>query len=261
MLSVITFKYFKPGYRTVYTSGHVNALARMVEQKYPHPHRFICFTNEPDGIASNVEVKPMWDTHMALVNPTHPTNRPNCYPRLRTFAADFGEIVGPRFVSLDLDMVLTSDVSSLWNRPDDFVIYDAKGDDHYNGSMFLHTCGTRTKVWDDFDPVKSPKLTMAHGMRGSDQAWIRYCLSPDAKTWTNADGVFAYLHLIPPYRHRLRHIAVPRNARTRLPPPRDGRKPETAKVVIFAGEYKPWDRWARETSPWIDEHYPQELVR
>ena len=34
-LSVITYKYFKPGYRTVYKSCHVNALAR--EALYPEP--------------------------------------------------------------------------------------------------------------------------------------------------------------------------------------------------------------------------------
>lgn len=258
MLSVITFKYFKPGYRTVYNSGHVNALARMVEQHYKHPHRFICFTNEPDGLASNVEVQPLWSDHMHLVNPTHPTNRPNCYPRLKTFAADFAEKVGPRFVSLDLDMVLTGDMAKLWHRDEDFVIYDARGDDHYNGSMFLMTCGTRSQVWTDFDPVKSPKETMRVGMRGSDQAWIRYCLAPKnlAATWTAQDGVHAYLHLIPPMRQRRGTIGTRGWA-----PPRDGRLPNNAEMVIFAGEFKPWDRQARIQSPWIDQFYPQSLVR
>jgi hypothetical protein len=197
------------------------------------------------------------------VNPTHPTNRPNCYPRLKTFAADFAEKVGPRFVSLDLDMVLIGDMANLWHRPEEFVIYDAKGDDHYNGSMFLMTSGSRTQVWENFDPVNSPRITMAKGMRGSDQAWIRYCLSPNAATWTNAEGVFAYLHLIPPYRHRrLRNVNIHVPSSARKPETaRDGRLPPKAEMVIFAGEFKPWDAQARIMSPWIDQYYPQSLVR
>ncbi len=250
MLSIVTFKYLKPGYRTVYHARHVNSLARMVERRYKHPHRFICITDDPAGLASYVEPYPLWDDHFNLVNPTHPTNRPNCFPRLKTFSKWFREVAGDRFVQLDLDMVLTAeDMGDVWHRPEEFVIYDAKGDDHYNGSMYLMTAGSRSQVWDNFHPVNSPKLTTKLNMRGSDQAWIRYCLAPNAATWTNEHGVYAYLHIIPPMRER----------RTRPPKrwqiPRTGALPTGAKVVIFAGEFKPWDRQARIMSPWIDQFY------
>ena len=49
MLSVITFKYLKPGYRTVYTSEHVNTLRRMVARRYTRPHRCFCVTADPPG--------------------------------------------------------------------------------------------------------------------------------------------------------------------------------------------------------------------
>lgn len=269
MLSVITFKYLKPGYRTVYTSEHVNTLHRMVARCYKRPHRFFCVTDDPKGLAPGIEYVPMWKDHLHMLNPTHPTNRPNCFPRLKLFSREMADIFGPRYVSLDLDMVLVDDVSPLWDRPEPFIIYDAKGDDHYNGSMFLQTAGVHQEVWDDFDPHVSPRLTTAAGMRGSDQAWIRYKLAPNAAVWDYNDGVYAYLNLVPPYRQRRmagRNINLPMNAAVRvhgrtLPglapftPQRDGRLPQNARVVVFAGEFKPWEERTKMLSPWIREHY------
>jgi hypothetical protein len=249
MLSIITFKYAKPTYRTQYEAKHVNSLYRNVLRVYPHPFRFFCVTDDPKGLDSAIEYVPLWKDHFNLVNPSHPTSRPNCYPRLKLFDIKMREIFGDRFVSLDLDMVLIKEADVLWHRPEEFVIYDAKGDDHYNGSMFLMTAGARQQVWDRFDPVLSPKLTTAANMRGSDQAWIRYCLAPDAATWTNEEGAYAYLHIIPPSRERRSRPL----ARWKLP--RNGSLPEGARVVIFAGEFKPWDRAALVMSPWIRDYY------
>lgn len=269
MISVITFKYFRPGYRTVYTSGHVNALAAMTRRYYNHPHRFYCVTDDPTGLADGVEYVPIWPDHFELLNPSHPTSRPNCYPRLKLFAPEMRELFGERFVSLDLDTVMVDDMAPLWHRPEEFLIYDAKGDDHYNGSMFMMTAGARARVWHDFDPIESPKLTTAKNMRGSDQAWIRYCLSPDAATWHYEHGVYAYLNLVPPMNPRRashrRHMThgVRRNTITHgsaVTPQRDGRLPENARVVFFAGRYKPWEAESQEMSPWIKSHYPLALV-
>jgi hypothetical protein len=263
MLSVITFKYLKPGYRTVYTAPHVNTLRSMVARCYPHPHRFFCVTDDPRGIDPRVEIVPMWKDHFELVNPSHATSRPNCYPRLKLFAPEMERIFGKRFVSLDLDMVIVDDVSPLWDRPEPFVIYDARGDDHYNGSMFLQTAGAHPQIWTDFDPIESPKVTTAAGMKGSDQAWIRYKLSPNAATWSYEEGVYAYLNLVPP-RARIRRMGAkpvwsPHMKRNGGLSPttenRDGTLPKNARLVVFAGEYKPWEPRTQAISPWIKKHY------
>jgi hypothetical protein len=271
VISVITFKYRRPDYRTTYTSEHVNALAAMTARYYNHPHRFFCVTDDPEGLADGIEYVPLWPDHFNLVNPSHPTSRPNCYPRLKLFSREMAAIFGPRYVSLDLDMVMVDDVAPLWQRPEGFVIYDARGDDHYNGSMFLQTAGFHQEVWDDFDPVESPKLTTAARMRGSDQAWIRYKLAPNAAVWDYNHGVYAYLNLVPPYRHRRLarlNVVVPRNGQPKpagpiaspVTPLRDGSLPENARVVVFAGEFKPWEPRTQGMSPWIKDHYPLRLL-
>ncbi len=46
VLQVITFKWSQPGYRSKYDATHVNIMQRMVARHYPHPHKFVCITDE-----------------------------------------------------------------------------------------------------------------------------------------------------------------------------------------------------------------------
>lgn len=230
MLSVVTFKWHTPGYRAVFTSQHVNTLQRMVARHYPHPHRIVCITDEPEGLAPGIQVVPQFHQHAAVPNPTG-GGRPSCYRRLRLFAPDIAELVGERFVMLDLDCVIVGDLSPLWNRPEDVVFWrQPNGEWPYNGAMQLLRAGARPQVWTDFDPVRSPQATHAAGYRGSDQAWISLKLGWGEAVWTEADGVH-YYH------------ALPLANRNVLPP--------GARIVLTASGKPPW----RLRHPWVRTHY------
>ena len=69
-LTIVTFKWKTPGYRAVFESKHVNILRRMVLRHYPDPVRFVCFTDEPAGLAEGIEAHPLWDDHRRVPNPT-----------------------------------------------------------------------------------------------------------------------------------------------------------------------------------------------
>jgi hypothetical protein len=235
MLSVVTFKWKADGYRSKFTGEHVNVMRNMVRRNYPHPHRFICITDDPTGIDAGIEIVPLWNDHAEVKNPTWP-NGPHCYRRLKVFAPEFEAIAGKRFVCIDLDCVITGDLCVLWNRPEEFVSYASRElHRHYNGSMFMMTAGSRRQVWETFDPATSPQLAKRKGYRGSDQAWINYCLGPGEATWTWDDGVFPY----PAY----------------VLKKRQGRLPENARVVVFWGKPDPWDEAALVRSPWIRDYY------
>lgn len=236
MISVVVFKWAKPGYRSTFLGQHVNTMHSMVARHYPEPHRFICITDDPQGIDPGIEIVPLWTEHAELLNPTWPREGPSCYRRLRAFSKEFEQIAGPRFVCVDLDVVITGDLRPLWNRPEDFVIYasDYVGN-AYNGSMWMMTAGARAQVWEKFHPVESPKATKAARIQGSDQAWIQYALGPNEAKWTSADGVVTY------QRHCLRF--------------NDGRLPPASRVVLFHGRVDPWSTAARVRSPWVTEHY------
>lgn len=234
MLTVVCWKWAPPpGYRSTFGPETVNVLRRMVARWYPHPHVFTCVTDDPTGLDPDVRVVPAWNDYAAVPSPAGAHN-PSCYRRLRAFHPDIGEVFGSRFVSLDLDCVVTGDLTPLWQRPEDFVIWgDTNPRTFYNGSMFLMTAGARPKPWTAFDPERSPKAAHAAGHHGSDQGWISHCLGPHETKWTKADGVYSYRNDIKP---------------------NGGRLPKDAKIVIFHGRIDPWSEQAQRME-WVREHY------
>lgn len=213
-------------------------MQRMVKRHYPHPHRFICVTDDlqnPD-FSSEVELVRLWREFETLENPSY-RGGPNCYVRLRAFSAEFEQIAGARFVSMDLDCVVTADLRPLWDREDDFVAWGAptpRGP-AINGSMWLIRSGARREVYDTFNPRISPRRSNAAGCRGSDQGWIQYVLGRHQPMWTAQHGVYSY------------KFDLLRN--------HGGRLPANARVVVFHGKPDPWDADALNKSPWIAEHY------
>lgn len=145
------------------------------------------------------------------------------------------DIIGPRFTSIDLDTVIVDDVTPLFTRKEDFLIYHLQ---HrrtpYNGTLWTMNAGAREQVFTKFDPRTSPAIAKKAGFNGSDQAWISYILGPNEAGWSAKDGVIAYRSDI-------------RQARATLPP--------TARIVSFHGNEDPWSAYARQKAPWLEEHY------
>ena len=239
MLDVVCWKWKPPArYRSQFAARHVNTLRAMVARHYPDPHRFNCITDDPEGIDPRVRIIPLWSDHSGLISP-HGQANPSCYRRLRAFAPDAADIIGPRFVSLDLDCVIVRDLRPLWNRSESFVIWSGQVKrSPYNGSMFMMDAGARSRVWTEFDPVESPKIGQRLEYVGSDQAWIGACLGRDESTWTAADGVYSW-------RMQLR-----RNR---------GILPDNLRIAFFHGTAgDPWSPTVQKRAPWIREHYRED---
>ena len=236
MITVVCWRWRAPWrYRSTYAPATVHALQRMVARHYPHPHRFVCVTDDPRGL--EVETLPIWRQGLNIT-PPEGMNWPSCYVRLRAFSAEARDWFGDRYVSLDLDTVITGDLTPLFARPEDFVIWnetDWPGLQHYNASIWLHTPGTRTEVWERFNanPVRHSRDAYRAGGRGGDQAWISYLLGPGEAVFTPEQGVLSYR----------RHIV-----------PNGGRLPAHARIVNFHGQVDPWSP-AAQALPWVREHY------
>lgn len=240
MLTVVTWKWPPAvGYRSTFGPETVNTLRAMVRRHYPHPHRFVCVTRETNGLDPDVEVREPWDDFAHVPSP-HGAKNPSCYRRLRLFHPDAAQWFGGRFVSLDLDVVITGDVTSLWHRPEDVVFWgDTNPRTHYNGSMVLMTAGARPHVWQDFDPACSPRLAMASGAWGSDQGWISYRLGGQEAKWSRADGVYSFRN----------DIAA---AGRTLPP--------NCRLVVFHGRHDPWSSYVQANYPWVRAHYRTDVA-
>lgn len=232
-LSIVCWRWKPaPGYRSQFGPATVNTLRAMVDRHYAKPHRFLCVTDDPAGIDADVEIVPLWADFATVPSP-HGGKNPSCYRRLRAFHPAIGEVFGPRFVSMDLDCVVTGDLRPLWDRPEDFVIWgDTNPKTHYNGSMMLLTAGARRQVWERFDPVKSPRDAMRAGCFGSDQGWISYCLGGGETKWNKRDGVYSF-----------------RNDLQRRPD-----LPENCRIVFFHGKTDPWTADPLRY-PWVAANY------
>lgn len=233
MLTFVTFKWSPPpGYRSAFEGKHVDVLRRMVARHYRKPHRFVLVTDDPRGVhEKDVELFELWPDFSTLRNPSGIKN-PSCYRRLKLFARNAGGWLGERFVCLDLDTVITADITPLFEEECDFRIWrSSTSGNPYNGSLWMLRAGARPQVWEDFDPSSSPFETKRAGFYGSDQAWIAHKLGRQERTWGPEDGVYSFRNDL-----------------------KAGGLPVDARIVFFHGAIDPWSSQAQRL-PWVREHW------
>lgn len=242
MLSVVCWKWHTPGFRSTFGAEQVLTLRNMVRRNYPHPHRFICITDDPAGL-EEIETVPLWPDFREVQTPYKNKTHPGCFGRLRIFSEEMKAILGPRVVSVDLDVVITGDLTPLWQREDPFVIWGPGPSSKSNGpkqtwnaSMFLMNTGIAPQVWSQFKGEPSAALAFRKGFHGSDQGWIEYVLHGSHRaTWREKHGVLSFPAM---RRAESPHIL-----------------PEHAKVVFFHGPIDPWTAEAVEMAPWVERYY------
>lgn len=234
-LTFVCWKWKPPvGYRSKFDPATVNVLHSMLKRHYHGPHQLVCMTDEPQGISPSVRIEKLWSDFANVPSP-HGRGNPSCYRRLRMFSKEAASLFGPRFVSIDLDVVITRDVTPLFDNDLDFKMYgDTARGTPYNGSLIQHKAGTRTQLWEKFDPLTSPQIGLKLHYIGSDQAWIGACLGPNEPKFTRQEGVYSY-----------------RNEILRM----GGILPPTARIVIMHGHVDPWTQVMQSKHPWIKEHY------
>lgn len=226
MITVLTWYWQQPGGRAQYSAAHVNVWAGMVRRHLSMPHRIACVTDTPEGIDPSVEIIVPPRDFEAMRIPTWGPDKPQCLRRIAMFASDAGEVFGERFVCMDLDVIVSGSLDQLFDRPDDFVIFNGTAQKRpYNGSMMMLRAGTRTKVYSELTVEKATQAGRL--FVGSDQAWITHCLGPREKTWGPGHG--AYWYRQPEFnRHR-------------------------ARVTFFPGGTKPWQ--ITQGDPWAMANY------
>lgn len=239
MLHVVLWKWNQPNAREHYTSEHVNMMAAMLRRALGRmPYRVVCVTDDSYGV--DTEVYPLWPDCDNLANATR-RDLPSCYRRLKLFDQDtqrqMGIEKGERILSIDLDTLLTGDITGLVSRRDRFLGWALKGDHHpkvFNGSFQMFTAGDLEFIWKEFDPVVSPKEAARANFKGSDQAWLSYRLV----NMHDCDGLVS--PEVVSYPNEIRRLAL-LDARTR--------------IIFFHGRRKPWHQAALDESPWIKRYW------
>lgn len=217
-----------------YHPSHVNTLRKAVARNMSEPFRFICVADRSNGFDKEVEFVRTPDDAVRVGNHRSPEgNRfPSCYRRLWNFS-EGAKIFGERILCVDIDFVPVRDLLPIFDRPEEFVGWrpyrDWGNKIRFGGGIYLLTPGTRTRVWTDFVGAKSIQRARAAGFRGSDQAWISFCLGGKEPYWGKEAGIYS-IRDMKGTEHRL---------------------PSDARLVQFNGPVKPW----QSPLPWVKEHF------
>jgi len=199
LIKIICFKWKPVGetfrYRENYRAEHVNIFANMVDRNINIPYEIICFTDDPKDIDSHITTLPVWDDLKEYQM---------CYRRLKLFSNEMKDIIGSKFVAMDIDCIITGDITDIVNFKEDFKILSPSGrKTPYAGGMFGMVPGSRSFVWDEFKEkdlvwqehknntyryVHQPSYNKGFVV-GSDQAYMSYKMWPNEATWTENDGV------------------------------------------------------------------------
>lgn len=211
-------------------------------------------TDETSGFDSGIEVVKTPSAALALANLSTPErpNFPSCYRRLWMFSEE-ATTLGDVVTLIDVDLVFCRDPSSL-ERTEDFVgwrpLRTWGSENRFGGGIYQLRTGTRKRVWQNFDGPRSIAKARAAGLRGSDQAWLSYCLAKTEVCWPKNSGIYSVRDLT----HCVRSQTLMRNAKP-LGLPKD------ALIVQFNGPDKCWHPNTQQRHPWLKDIYARAEAR
>lgn len=169
-----------------FSAKHVNVLRSMLDRHVHVDHELVCITDDATGLDGAIRTAPI----------TEFTDTPRCRRRMKQFDKDFAAVVGPRFLSIDLDVVIVDDITPLVTRTEPFVGWRVRHAQVLSGSFLLMKTGYLHPLFEMFNshPVEFPKRVQANGTP-SDQAmlnWYLKALRRPVAQWTEADGLVTY---------------------------------------------------------------------
>lgn len=230
--------------RVEYIADHVNRCASMIRRNCTLPHEIVCVTDVPEGIDSSIRIVPMWPDLCEYGK---------CYRRLKVFDPAMRDILGPRIVSIDLDVVITGNIDHLFKRDEPFVIWGDRlvtniaNKTAYCGSLWMLDIGYRPDIFHDFDPQEALNLRETEKLIGSDQAWMSHKIK-GAPTWGRKDGVYSFrLDIMAQFGQPKKGFGM----RAAKVPKRTGELPENARCVFFHGVHDPSLTHLHPQYPWI----------
>ena len=122
---------------TKYSPEYVNLLAAMVRKNLTIPHRFVCFTDNAEGLNSRIEVRPLPEMEIDARLPER------CWRKLSIFQERLDDLVG-QALFMDLDVLIWDNLDSFFEIAGEFYIirdWNLKRQDIGNSSLFRFEIG------------------------------------------------------------------------------------------------------------------------
>ena len=101
-----------------YGAEYANRLYGMVSRHVTPPFRFVCFTDDPEGLRAGIEVQPLPPLDCAM-----PTNTLGMWGKARLWIEGLGDLTGP-VLFIDLDVVILDSLDPFFEHasPEDVVL-------------------------------------------------------------------------------------------------------------------------------------------
>ena len=168
---------------TKFGPEYVNRLHNMVEKNLTIPHRFICFTDNAEGLDENIEVRPLPE----LNDDGLPEK---AWKKLGLFTSQLADLTG-QALFLDLDIVIRDNIDAFFEVDGDFRIikdWDFENDIIGNSSVFRFEVNKYPDIIENFykegkdirKRYKNEQAFLSHKMheKGILQYWDKsWCVS------------------------------------------------------------------------------------
>jgi len=200
-------------------------MASMLRRNVTKDFRIVCFTDDPSGISDPlVDIHPIWPDWTGLGL---------CWRRVMLFtdAPWFREIVGPRFYSIDLDVVITGNIDAFLGERVPFRSYrNTLREEGFCTAFFQLETGAKSEVYNRLTHWAIKRINpQSRPWYCSDQDWANHILG-EQPTWGPEHGI-----------HNWRQI-------------KDG-LPAGARIVCINGPVSPADAEMQSKFSWIKEHW------
>lgn len=219
-----------------YTKEHVRRLGDGLRRHLRIPFDFVLITDRPEawavpGSRDPQRVIRLWDEMR---------DAKLCGVRLRCFGPSMESIIGRRFAWIDLDMVITGDVTPIFRRTEDFIaLATPQGPLAYNGSLVMMDAGARPLVYSRWNMADYHRLGLEYAAKHrmsngtvSDEGWMTIQLGTREATVGVPEGIHYYKKLA------------------------GGKLPKDARMVVMNGRrFDPSFPHLQKQSPWIAEHW------
>lgn len=206
---------------TKYGAPYINRLYQMVKANITPPFRFVCFTDNAEGVSPEVDCFDLPEMPGFM-----PKNTIGQWPKSRLWAAELGDLDGP-FLFIDLDVVVTGSLDAFfeYGTPDDVILAR-------NAAKPMHKLG-QTSIYRM--PVGA--LAPLQSVFAADPQAVadEYRFEQHFVT-KNAPGGVKFWP-----RSWVRHFRIECIPRFPLNYLMDTRPPRGARVIIFAGALNPPD--------------------
>ena len=202
---------------------YVNKLHRMVEKNLTIPHRFVCFTDNAEGIEDGVEIRPLpkFDENEKIPD--------KAWRKLSLFNKELSDLKGTALF-LDLDIVIKSNLDAFCEEEGEFLIFkewDFPKDIIGNSSVFRFEIGVHPDILENFynegDDIRDRYK--------NEQAFLSYEMHRKGilKYWNKDWCVSFKRNCLQPF--PLNFIKEPND-------------PENAKIIVFHGRPTPEQAFA-----------------